>query len=223
MWRRMPRGEGRRVPSTTVLLTFLAATVVVLAVPGPAVVYVVTRTLEQGRTAGLVSMLGLETGAFVHVALSAVGLTAVLAASDWALPVVRYAGGAYLLVLGVRELRHRRPLTAGVEPRARAVRPARLFLDGLLVDLLNPKTALFFLAFLPQFVRPGHGPVALQVAVLGMCFVVVAGMVDTGYALAADGVRRRLARGGADRRRASYLRPLSAVVYCLLGGAAILV
>ena len=187
---RWPHGRPPRVrcmPTTTTLLVFVPSTLALLAVPGPSVVYVVTRTLEQGRRAGLVSMLGLETGALVHVALSALGVTALLAASDWAFLAVKYAGATYLVVLGMRQLR-RRPAGAGAADSP-TTSEARLFRDGVLVDLLNPKTGLFFLAFLPQFVEPVRGPVAGQVLVLGVCFVVLAALTDGTYALVTSVVR----------------------------------
>jgi threonine/homoserine/homoserine lactone efflux protein len=208
------------MPTLTTLVVFLGSTLALLAVPGPSVIYVVTRTLEQGRTAGLVSMLGLEAGALLHVGLSAVGVTALLAASEVAFTAVRYAGAAYLVMLGVRQLRRRAVVPGEAVTTPPASRP-RLFRDGVLVDLLNPKTGLFFLAFLPQFVEPGRGPAALQVLVLGGCFVVLAALTDGSYALAAAGLRRSLTRrrAAADGtgRRTSMDR-LTGAVYFALGG-----
>jgi threonine/homoserine/homoserine lactone efflux protein len=204
------------MPTTTTLLLFLASTLALLAVPGPSVVYVVTRTLEQGRRAGLVSMLGLETGALVHVTLSALGVTAVLAASDWAFLVVKYTGATYLVVLGLLQWR-RRAVPASETAGLTVTSSVRLFRDGVLVDLLNPKTGLFFLAFLPQFVEPGRGPVATQVLVLGVCFVVLAALTDGAYALVTSVVRHRMARRRSDSRH-PVLERFSGVVYCALGG-----
>lgn len=204
------------MPTTTSLILFLVSTLALLAVPGPSVIYVVTRTLEQGRRAGLVSMLGLETGALVHVVLSALGITALLAASDWAFTVVKYAGATYLVALGIRQLL-RRTTPASEAADAPAKTYARLFRAGVLVDVLNPKTGLFFLAFLPQFVEPSRGPVAPQVLVLGVCFVVLAALTDGAYALVAAEVRRRATRHRPAARR-PWLQRLSGVVYCGLGG-----
>jgi threonine/homoserine/homoserine lactone efflux protein len=180
------------MPSLPTLALFAVSTLALLAVPGPSVLYVVARTIEQGRTAGLISVLGLETGALIHVAAAAAGLSALVASSPAAFAVLRYGGAAYLLWLGVRTLRRRRA-DAG-EPLAPASR-ARLFRDGVMVDLLNPKTALFFLAFLPGFVHAGAGPVALQVAVLGLVFVLLAALTDGAYAIATARVSRRVRRG----------------------------
>jgi threonine/homoserine/homoserine lactone efflux protein len=195
------------MPSLPALALFAAATFALLAVPGPSVLYVVARTVEQGRTAGLISVLGLETGALLHVAAAAAGLSAIVASSPAAFAVLRYGGAAYLLWLGVRTLR-RNPAAAAAAPAPTSRR--RLFGDGVMVDLLNPKTALFFLAFLPGFVHEGGGPVALQVAVLGLVFVALAALTDGAYALATARVSRRV-RPGRRVARAT------AGAYALLG------
>lgn len=209
------------MPDSTTLLLFAGSALALLAIPGPSVVYVFARTLEHGRPAGLASMLGLETGALAHVGLSAVGVTAVVAASAWSLTALRYAGAAYLVVLGLRELRRRRPMPGAAAAGTTPIPHRRLFLDGVLVDLLNPKTGLFFLAFLPQFVDPARGPVTSQVLVLGVCFVLLAGVVDTCYALAADRLRSRLERRTTDGR-SGFWRRCSGVVYFALGGVTVL-
>lgn len=203
------------MPSTSTLLVFALTTLAVLVVPGPSVVYVVTRTVQHGRPAGLLSMLGLETGALIHVVAAAAGLTALVASSEVAFNAVRYAGAAYLITLGVRQLAKRSALvTTG---SAAAVPRGRLFRDGVMVDLLNPKTGLFFIAFLPQFVDTSAGRVSVQVAVLGLCFVVLAALCDTAYAFAADLLSRRLQ---ASRRTNRVIDRASAGVYMGLGGLA---
>jgi threonine/homoserine/homoserine lactone efflux protein len=194
------------VPSLATLLLFAGSTLALLAVPGPSVLYVVARTVEQGRAAGLVSVLGLETGALIHVAAAAVGLSALVASSPAAFAALHYGGAAYLLWLGFRALRRSR--AAAPAERLAPASHGRLFRDGVLVDVLNPKTALFFLAFLPGFVDEGAGPVALQVVVLGLVFVVLAALTDGAYALAAArvsrGVRRRSHRGLAVASAGAY-------------------
>jgi threonine/homoserine/homoserine lactone efflux protein len=202
------------VPSLTTLLLFAAPTLLLLAVPGPSVLYVVARTVEQGRTAGLVSVLGLEGGALVHVAAAAAGLSALVASSPAALTALRYAGAAYLIWLGLRALRRGRDEAAADRPGRASY--ARLFRDGVLVDVLNPKTSLFFLAFLPGFVDAGHGSVALQVAVLGLVFVALAALTDGAYAL----VAARVSRGGRQRSPRSLART-SAGAYGVLGVLAV--
>ena len=202
------------MPSLATVLLFAGSTLALLAVPGPSVLYVVARTVEHGRAAGLVSVLGLETGALIHVAAAAAGLSALVASSPTAFAVLRYVGAAYLLWLGIRTLRRSRaaaPAAAGGVASHR-----RLFRDGVLVDVLNPKTSLFFLAFLPGFVHEGHGPVALQVVVLGLVFVALAALTDGAYALAAARVSR-----GVRQRSPRPLALLSAGAYGALGVLAI--
>ena len=181
------------MPAPTTFALFAAATIVLLVVPGPAVLYIVTRSVAQGRGAGLVSVLGVHTGSLVHVTFAAVGVSALLYASATAFTVVRYAGAAYLVFLGLRKLLGR--ATAGGEPvEARAVPRVRLFGQGVVVNVLNPKTAIFFLAFLPQFVNPARGPVAVQIMVLGACFIALGIVSDGSYALLASALAGRLRR-----------------------------
>ncbi|MEU2199591.1 LysE family translocator [Isoptericola sp. NPDC019482] len=210
------------LPSGSVLLGFLAASLAMLAVPGPSVVYVVARTTAHGRRAGLWSMAGLETGAALHVVAAAAGLAALLARSPVLFDAVRWTGAAYLVWLGVRELRAARTHTPGEGEAAGPSSPRRwrLFADGVLVDVLNPKTALFFLAFLPQFADPARGPVAPQLALLGGLFVGLAALVDSAYALLADRMSWRLRASERARRR---LGRASGGVYLALAGAAVVV
>lgn len=186
------------MPALETLLLFSVATLTILVVPGPSVMFVVARTLEHGRAAGLVSMAGVETGALIHVAIASAGLSALVASSPEANTALRWLGGAYLLWLAAQALRRDRRTGPPPPPAPNA----RLFRQGLLVDLLNPKTALFFLAFLPGFVDTARGPAAGQVAVLGLCFVVLAALTDGAYALAAARLSRRVV-GGRGLARAS--------------------
>ncbi|HEX2231836.1 MAG TPA: LysE family translocator [Thermoleophilaceae bacterium] len=200
------------MPDADALLVFAAASVVLAVVPGPAVIYIVTRSVRHGRAAGLVSTLGVELGNMVHVAASAVGLSALLASSATAFNIVRYAGAAYLVFLGVRVLLGREDEDERERP---ATRRRRLFWEGAVVSALNPKTALFFLAFLPQFVDPAQGAVALQALVLGTCFVGLATVSDSTYALLAGTAGNRLRRG-------RLLARMSGGVYLGLGAFAAL-
>jgi threonine/homoserine/homoserine lactone efflux protein len=202
------------VPDGSTLLLFAAASLALLAVPGPAVIYVVTRSLDQGRTAGIVSVLGVETGTFAYALAAAAGLTGLIAASEIGFTVVRYAGAAYLVYLGVRKLLEREE-PADALPSARS----RLFLKGALVQLLNPKIAIFFLAFLPQFVDSSRGPIAVQILVLGMVFTLLAVLSDGAYVLLAGAVGGWLRSGRRARRR---LAKLSGGVYIGLGVSAAL-
>jgi len=205
------------MPEASTLLLFAGASLAMLVVPGPSVVYIVTRSLEQGRVAGLVSMLGVQAGATVHVAAAALGVSAILASSATAFTIVKWLGAAYLVYLGVQRLRRGELLRVGpVEPHTHV----RLFGQGVVVNVLNPKTAMFFLAFLPQFVDPDRGAVAAQVGLLGLCFVTLAVLSDGAYAVLAGVVGDRLRRNSAVRRG---LHRLSGGVFIGLGASAALI
>lgn len=156
-------------PPLSQLLLFVTAGVVLLVIPGPAVLYIVTRSIDQGRRAGLASCLGISTGELVHVLAAAFGLSALLVSSALAYSVVKYAGAAYLIVLGIRKLRE----GPGAETVGHA-EPAslrRIYAQGVVVQVLNPKAALFLFSFLPQFVSPSRGPVMPQILALGLLFL----------------------------------------------------
>ncbi len=199
------------------LVIFVSASLALLLIPGPAVLYIITRSVSQGRKAGLVSVLGIEVGSLVHVAAATLGLSALLASSAALYAVVKYLGAAYLVYLGVRRLAEpAATLPAAVDETRGA---GRIFLQGVVVNVLNPKTALFFLAFLPQFVEPSGKPVALQVIFLGLLFVAMATCTDSSYALLSGTLRGVLARS---RLYAGAQRYGSAAVYIGLGvGAAV--
>jgi threonine/homoserine/homoserine lactone efflux protein len=205
------------VPSGSTLAVFALASFLLIIVPGPAVLYVVTRSIAQGRRAGLVSMLGIETGGLVHVAAAAIGLSAVIASSAAAFTVVKLAGAAYLIYLGVRRLVVRDDAVSEVATGGRSGK--RLFAQGIVVNVLNPKTAVFFLAFLPQFVDPAKGTVTLQFLVLGLIFVAVAALSDGAYALVA-GTAGDWLRGSERVRR--WLSRFSGAVFLGLGVTAAL-
>ncbi|ATQ42516.1 LysE family translocator [Caulobacter mirabilis] len=188
------------LPGAAALGLFVGAALVLLLIPGPAVLYVIGRSVEQGRTAGLVSILGIHAATLVHVAAAAFGLSALLASSALAFSIVKYAGAAYLIWMGLRKLFSPTPSAADGAPPAPRHSRWRLFRDGFIVNLLNPKTALFFLAFLPQFVDVGRGHVASQIVVLGVLLTLLGLVTDGAYALAAGTV------GGWLRGNASYLR-----------------
>ena len=171
------------LPDSGALAVFVVAALVLLVVPGPAVLYIVSQSISRGRLAGIVSMLGIQVGALVHVAAAAAGLSALLVRSATAFDVVKYAGAAYLVFLGLRRLLGRDEVAPQGARRERSLR--RLFAQGIVVNVLNPKTALFFFSFLPQFVDVDRGSVALQIASLGLLFVLLATLSDGMYALAA--------------------------------------
>jgi threonine/homoserine/homoserine lactone efflux protein len=177
------------MPSPSTLLVYAVTAVIVLLVPGPAVLYIVSQSVRQGRRAGIASVLGIHTGTLVQVVAAVLGASWLLVSSAMAFTVVKYLGAAYLVYLGVRKLLGKDEQLA-VEPgvEARPKRPARLFYQGVLVNVLNPKLALFFLAFLPQFVDRARGAVPLQVATFGLAFVLLGLCTDSSYALVAGTV-----------------------------------
>jgi threonine/homoserine/homoserine lactone efflux protein len=181
------------VPTSSTLLLFSAAALALLVVPGPSVLYIVGQGLRDGRRAGAVATLGVHTGSLVHVAAAVVGLSALLASSADAFSVVRIIGAAYLIVLGIRMV------VSGAAGRLQAAEPTalrRVYLRGALVNTLNPKTALFFMAFLPQFVDPARGHVPEQVAALGLTFIVLGLMSDSTWAMLAGTFGPRLRATG---------------------------
>jgi threonine/homoserine/homoserine lactone efflux protein len=183
------------MPDLATLLLFAGSAATLVLIPGPNLIYIVTRTVEAGRGAGLASVLGVETGTMIHVNAAALGVSALLTSSAVAFEVVKYAGVAYLAYLGARAL------VAGATPEARveAAGVRRTVAEGLLVNVLNPKVSLFFLAFLPQFVDPERGAAATQVLVLGVVFMAVATALDLLFVLAAGLLGGRL-RGRGGRR-----------------------
>ena len=202
------------MPDATTFALFALACLAFLAIPGPSVFYIVTRSLVQGRRAGVTSMLGVQAGGLVHVVAAAFGVSALIASSAAAFTVVKYAGAAYLVFLGVRKLLARDiPEDVEIEPRTPRS-TAELFGHGIVVNVLNPKTALFFLAFLPQFVDPHAGPVAPQMLVLGTMLVSLGVLSDGTYALLAAGAGNKLRSAARTRRR---LEKLSGGVFVGLG------
>jgi threonine/homoserine/homoserine lactone efflux protein len=200
-------------PDRTPLGLFCVAALALLIVPGPAVLYVIAQSVEHGRRVGLASVTGIHLGTLVHVVAATVGVSAVIVASAVAFSVVKYAGAAYLVYLGVRRLLGRDDAGAV----ARATEPLRrAFLRGVVVNVLNPKTALFFLAFLPQFVEADRGGAWSQAFVLGLVFVLLGLVTDSLYALAAGTI------GGLLRRRRALLNYGSGVAYVGLGATAAL-
>jgi threonine/homoserine/homoserine lactone efflux protein len=178
------------MPSLSTYALFIATALALLAIPGPAVLYVVSRSIDQGRRAGLASVLGITTGTVVHVTLATVGLSSLVLASKVAFDAVRYVGAAYLIFLGARRLLTRR---VEEETAARAPRSRRdLYTQGLIVNLLNPKTIVFIFAFIPQFVDVNAGHVWLQILLLGLTFAGLGLASDSLYAVVAGTVADRL-------------------------------
>ena len=200
------------MPAPATLLVFALAASVLVAIPGPNHIYIVTRSIAQGRRIGLASAFGVETGTLVHISAATVGLSALVASSAVAFDTLRYAGAAYLAYLGIRALLRDNALEldgGAAPPSAR-----RAYLDGVLVNVLNPKVALFFLAFLPQFVDPARGATSTQILVLGLVVFAIATTSDVVYALAAG------ALGGWLRSRPAFVRVQRYVTGCVYLGLA---
>ena len=185
------------MPEPSTLLLFAASAVVLVLIPGPNLIYIVTRSVDGGRRDGVASMLGVETATLVHIAAAAAGLSALLASSAVAFEVVRWAGVAYLIYLGLRALLANERATL-VEGSAHG--HGRAFAEGMVVNLLNPKVSMFFLAFLPQFVDPERGAAWTQVLALGAVFMAIACALDLLYVLAAGTLGGRLRGASATSR-----------------------
>ena len=199
------------MPAPTTLLLFGLATFLLTVSPGPGVLYVTARTLSQGRRAGFASMFGIEAGELAWLAAAATGLAAVLSASTQVLDVLRFGGAAYLIYLGIQRWREiERPATP---PPARL---GRIFAQGFVTQLVNPKVAVFFVAFLPQFLNPA-APIAVQVVALGAVYIAIAVAVDVSYVMAASAVAARFMRSATAQRRSGRL---AAGTYVALGLAA---
>jgi threonine/homoserine/homoserine lactone efflux protein len=194
------------------LALFAVAALALLVVPGPAVLYIVTRSIHQGKRAGLVSVLGIHLGTLVHISAATAGLSALLVSSATAFTAVKLAGAAYLVGLGLWTLLSKTPeadVVLGGERRLR-----RVFAQGVVVNVLNPKTALFFLAFLPQFVDPHRGHAALQIALLGLTFAALGMVTDSAWAVGAGAAGDVLRRS---ERFARVQRYVSGSVFVGLG------
>lgn len=201
------------MPAPSTLVLFALAALALIAIPGPNMVYVATRSLSEGRRAGFASALGLLTGTLIIVAATAAGLSALIASSAIAFDVLRYAGAGYLIYLGLRALLSRQNGDQSAAPKPISL--ARAYRQAIVVQLLNPKVALFFVAFFPQFIDPARGPVWIQVLALGAILGTLGFALDCGYAFAASAAGRRL-------RSFRHGRRVTGAVYLALGAAAAL-
>jgi threonine/homoserine/homoserine lactone efflux protein len=197
------------------LIVFMTAALILLVIPGPAVLYIVARSIHQGRFAGLVSVLGIGTGALFHIAAAVLGISALIASSAIAFSVVKYLGAAYLVYLGLKNLLADDQPSDAIGINEAPIEPlSKVFYQGVVVNVLNPKTALFFAAFLPQFADSSRGSVSVQILVLGVIFVVMAITSDSVYALLAGTFGDWLKR---NRQYARLQRYFSGGVYLTLG------
>ena len=208
------------MPDISTFALFVAAALVLLLVPGPAVIYVVARSVEGGRLTGFVSVLGVELGTLLHVVFAAAGLSAIVVSSAVAFSVVKWLGAAYLVWFGLRQILGRDGGDQEAPPSGSGENRLRVFSQSVLVQVLNPKVALFFLAFLPQFVDPSRSAAWTQVVVLGTTLATLGLFTDGLYALlggtAGEWIRKQ--RAGAGLRRAR--RYVTGGVYIALGAVA---
>jgi threonine/homoserine/homoserine lactone efflux protein len=196
----------------TNLLLFVTASLALLLVPGPAVLYIMTRSIDQGRKAGLISVAGIHSGTLVHILAAALGLSAILLSSALAFDLVKYLGAAYLIYLGVKKLLGKDESDATETLQKQSLK--QIYKQGVIVNVLNPKTALFFFAFLPQFVDPSHGSVSLQIMLLGLIFVGMGAITDSTYAVVSSLLAGRLRES---RRFKQIQRYVSGTVFVGLG------
>ena len=198
------------------MLAFVVASAVLVAIPGPAVLYIVSTGIGKGRRIAVASVLGIETGGMVHVLAAGAGLSAILAQSAVAYSVIKYLGAAYLIYLGIKTLRSPNDVD-DVDFGASDRSWGQAYRRGVLVNAFNPKVALFFLAFLPQFVVPSQGGVVSQIIGLGLLFIIIATVIDMTYALASGSIGRLLRRSS---RLEKGRRVVSGVTYLALGASA---
>jgi len=195
------------------LTLFISVASIMVFIPGPNTLYIIARSIQQGRLAGFVSSLGVQVGTMVHIAAAALGISALLVSSSLAFQLMKYAGALYLIYLGIRTLLSNEKIEQANVHRAKL---SRIFYQGVVVNVLNPKTALFFFAFLPQFINPTRGSVALQVALLGAILIFLGTLSDSIYALASGSIGNWL-RGNLKFVRAQ--RYFAGAVYMGLGAA----
>jgi threonine/homoserine/homoserine lactone efflux protein len=206
------------MPNWSTLSLFITAALILVFMPGPNTLYIIARSVQQGRVAGFVSSLGIQVGSLFHIAAAAFGVSALLLSSALAFYAVKYIGAAYLVYLGVKTLLTREKLAESKTVEKQSL--SRAFHQGILVNLLNPKAALFFLAFLPQFVDAGRGSVTTQIMFLGSIVVVLGALSDSIYALLA-GSAGNLLRGNIKLLRAQ--RYFAGSVYIGLGAISALI
>ena len=199
------------MPDFNSLFSFAIASVALLVIPGPAVIYIVNRSVANGRSIGLASVLGLELGTFMLVLAATVGLSAILATSENAFNIVKYLGASYLVLVGLRTI-SRQP--QAMSASADSMTKMQAFRQGFIINTLNPKVALFFLSFLPQFIDPDKSSNALQSLMLGAIFVACGFITDGIYALTASSLRETLVKGKA---LPFIQRYVAGVVFVLLG------
>lgn len=193
---------------------FVVAAATLLIIPGPAVFYIMARSIDQGKKAGLVSVLGVSLGGAVHVLAGAIGVSAILMTSATAFTIVKYLGAAYLIYLGCKTLFSTSDSSTPEIPKAPRKKLLKIFYESALVEVMNPKTALFFLAFFPQFISPSAGSVSVQFLLLGAIFIILAFISDGLYAFLAASIRKRVVGSNASPK---LLNRMTGYLYIALG------
>lgn len=193
---------------------FVIAASTLLIIPGPAVFYIMARSIDQGKKAGLVSVLGVSLGGSVHVLAGAIGVSAILMTSATAFHIVKYLGAAYLIYLGCKTLLSKADSTTSDIPKAPRKKLRKIFYESALVEVMNPKTALFFLAFFPQFISPTAGSVTAQFLLLGTIFIILAFVSDGLYAFLAASMRKRIV---GSRASSKVMNRITGYLYIALG------
>ena len=194
------------------LIIFISASLALLLLPGPAVLYITARSANQGRVAGFISVLAIEAANLMQAIAAALGLSAILLSSALAFDIVKYLGAAYLIYLGIRKLLTREESSTDQEVKRESL--SQIFWQGFAINILNPKTALFFFAFLPQFVNPAKGNVTTQTLLLGVLFVALAFITDNVYAFVASSLAEKLNANKSFQKGQKYFAGL---VYIGLG------
>ncbi|MDI2587047.1 LysE family translocator [Psychrobacillus sp. NEAU-3TGS] len=177
---------------STHFTAFLVATLVIAIVPGPDMAYIVSRSIAEGKKAGIATSFGMQVGVMFHILLAAFGLSALLMTSALVFQIIKYIGAAYLIYLGIQTIRDKKGLKINIQDNQGGIRKA--FWQGAIIDIFNPKVALFFLTFLPQFISPNMGNTFFQFIFLGVVFALLTLIVDIGYSLIAGSIKNVLAK-----------------------------
>ncbi len=201
------------IPELESILLFLTAATILVIIPGPAVLYIMSKSIEHGRKAGIVSVLGISIGGLVHVIAAAIGISAIILASTLAFSILKYLGALYLIYLGIKKILKKTPTPEQQEIGTKQ-RLSKIFYEGVLVNALNPKTAIFFLAFLPQFISPANGGVTSQIIFLGLLFIVVALLGDLLYVILSSKIASWIKSSKASGRVQRYI---IGAIYIVLG------
>lgn len=179
------------LPDFDRIILFASMSALLIVIPGPAVLYILSKSIEEGVKAGFISVLGIGVGALVHVLFAAIGISVILLTSSYTFNILKYAGAFYLLYLGIQKLRSSNSLSL-ISGAKVQTNKNKLFFEGMLINILNPKTAVFFLAFLPQFINPEKGQSTFQIIFLGLLFVGIAAISNSTYVLASSKISKWL-------------------------------